>query len=169
MNVKKDILIYFDLITSLKTTQEVSGLSLAIDNLMSALFKSQKMSFEKALGLINEDLASKITQIFLKNNLDMNDKEQVSDFLDTLGDLIKKFKVIKLVLAFDPTRKTIENIHDFVSQNIGIGYILDIEVLESVLGGAVVIFNGQYKDFSLRRTLEETFVNKSGEILRLIR
>ena len=169
MNVKKDILIYFDLITSLKTTQEVSGLSLAIDNLMSALFKSQKMSFEKALGLINEDLASKITQIFLKNNLDMNDKEQVSDFLDTLGDLIKKFKVIKLVLAFDPTRKMIENIHDFVSQNIGIGYILDIEVLESVLGGAVVIFNGQYKDFSLRRTLEETFVNKSGEILRLIR
>ena len=163
--MKKDVLIYFDLITSLKTTREVDDLSLEIDNLMFALFKSEKMSLEKALSSISSNSANRITEIFEKNNLDMIDKEQVSDFLDTLKDLIKKFKVIKLILAFDPTRETIENIAEYVSENIGIGYILDIEVLESVLAGAVVMFNGKYKDFTLRKSLEETFRDKREEIV----
>lgn len=166
--MKKDILIYFDLITSLKTTLEVDNLSLEIDTLISTLFTSSKITLEKELSSISSNSAKKITEIFLKNNLDMTDKEQVRDFLDTLKNLIKKFKVIKLILAFDPTRATIENIHEFVSKNIGIGYVLDIEVSESVLAGAIVMFNGKYNDFSLRRNLEEVFANKSEEILKLI-
>lgn len=166
--MKKDVLIYFDLITSLKTTREVNDLSLEIDTLISALFKSEKVSFEKALTSISSNSAKRITEIFLKNNLDMTDKEQARDFLDTLKNLIKKFKVIKLILAFDPTRATIENIHEFVSKNIGIGYILDIEVSESVLAGAVVIFNGEYKDFTLRKSLEESFRDKREEITKLL-
>jgi len=161
----KPILIYFDLITSLKTTREVDDLSSEIDTLMSALFKSEKVSLQKTLTSISSNSGKKIMEIFSKNNLDMTDKEQVSDFLDTLADLIKKFKVIKLVLAFDPTRETIENIHSFICENIGIGYILDIEVLEGVCGGAVVIFNGKYKDFTLRKSLEETFKEKREQIL----
>lgn len=166
--MKKGVLIYFDLITSLKTTREVDDLSSEIDILMSALFRSEKASLEKALTSIAIDSAKKITEIFLKNNLDMTDKEQVSDFLYTLKDLIKKFKVIKLILAFNPTRATIENIHGAVSENIGIGYILDVEIDESVLAGAVVMFNGKYKDFTLRKSLEETFLTKREEILKLI-
>ncbi len=166
--MKKDVLIYFDLITSLKTTREVDDLSSEIDMLMSELFKSEKVSLEKALTSISSNSANRITEIFEKFNLDMTDKGKVRDFLDTLADLIKKFKVIKLILAFDPTRKTIENIHGFVSENIGIGYILDIEISESVLGGAVVMFNGKYKDFTLRKSLEESFRDKREEIVRTL-
>lgn len=165
---KKDVLIYFDLITSLKTTREVDDLSLEIDILKSALFTSSKMSLEKALSSISQASAKKITEIFSKNNFDMHDKELVHDFLDTLADLIKKFKVIKLILAFDPTGKTIENIAEFVSEHIGIGYILDIEIDKSKLAGAVVMFNGKYKDFTLRKTLEEVFANKNEEIAKLL-
>lgn len=165
---KKDVLIYFDLITSLKTVQEVDDLALEIDTLTSALFKSEKVLLEKALTSISEETAKKITEIFEKFNLDMADKTLIRDFLDTLKGLIKKFKVIKLILAFDPTRKTIENIHEAVSESIGIGYILDVEIDESVLGGAVVIFNGKYKDFTLRKSLEEVFANKNEGILKLL-
>ncbi len=163
---KKDVLIYFDLITSLKTIQEVDDFSSEIDTITSALFKSEKTSLEKTLSSISEASAKKITEIFLKNNLDITNNEQVSDFLTTLKDLIKKFKVIKLILAFDPTRATIEKIHEAVSENIGVGYILDIEVSESVLAGAVVIFNGQYKDFTLKKSLGEVFALKRKEILQ---
>lgn len=164
--MKKDVLIYFDLITSLKTTREVDDLSLEIDTLMSELFKSEKMSLEKALTSISSDLAKNIKEIFSKNKFDMDDKKEAMDFLDILKDLIKKFKVIKLILAFDPTRKTIEKIHEFISEGIGIGYILDIEVDESFLGGAAVMFNGKYKDFSLKKSLEETFKEKREQILQ---
>jgi len=162
--MKKDILIYFDLITSLRTTQEVASFVSEIDALMLTLFKSGKVSMEKALGSISVDSASRIMQIFSKNNLDINNKDTVARFFETLKKLLKKFKVIKLVLAFDPTRKTIENIHNFVKDALGIGYILDIEISEDLLGGAIVIFDGKYNDFTLKKRIEDTFEAKNKEI-----
>lgn len=164
---KKDILIYFDLITTLKTTQEVTNLVSEIDTLQLAFFKSGKVSMEKALSSISVDSAEKIMQIFSKNNFDINDKDTVTDFLETLKGLLKKFKIIKLVLAFDPTRRTIENIHNFVKNTIGIGYILDIEVSQDLLGGAIITFNGKYSDFTVKKTIEESFADKNT-ILKLI-
>lgn len=166
--MKKDVLIYFDLITSIQTVQEVDELSLELDVLISTLFKSEKMTLEKALSSIRTKSKDMIMEIFSKNNLDLANKDTVRDFLDTLKDLIKKFKVIKLILAFEPTPKTIENIHEFVSENIGVGFVLDIEKDESVLAGSVVIFNGKYNDFTLRKSLEETFKGKREEITKLL-
>lgn len=158
---------YSDLINSLKTREEVNNLTLEIDKL-ETLSISSKMSFDKAIEAISQTTSKKIIEIFKKFNLDFNDKELISDFLQTLKDLIKKFKVIKLILTFDPSLKTIENIHEFISQNLGTGYILDIEIDRSVLGGAVLMFNGKYKDFSLRKSLEEVFANKKEEIAKLL-
>lgn len=166
--MKKDILIYFDLITSLRTTREVADFVSEIDALLLAFFKSEKTPIEDALTSVSADSARKIMQTFSKNNLDINDRDIVSGFLDTLKKLLKKFKVIKLVLAFDPTLRTIENIHNFIKDTIGIGYILDIEVSKEVLGGAVVVFNGKYNDFTLRKNIEDAFEAKKQEIQKLI-
>ena len=155
---KKDVLIYFDLITSLRTTQEVAGFASEIDTFM----------LENTLDSISEDSAKKIMRTFSKNNLDINNKNIVVSFFKTLKELLKKLKVIKLVLAFDPTRKTIENIHNFVKNIAGIGYILDIEISEDVLGGAVIIFNGKYYDFTLKKSIEDTFEVKNKEIQMLL-
>lgn len=156
-----------DLMTSLKTTKEVDELSLELDSLTSALFKSAEMTLEKVLSSIRTKSKDMIMEIFSKNNLDSTNKETVRDFLGTLRELIKNFKVIKLILAFEPSQKTIENIHNFVSENIGVGFVLDIETDESVLGGSVVIFNGKYNDFTLKKRVEEVFADKNA-VLRFI-
>lgn len=153
--MKKDVLIYFDLITSLKTTQEVENFISEIETFM----------LKKNLDLISTVSAERIREIFLKNHLDISNGNTVDSFFETLKSLLKKLKIIKLVLAFDPTRKTIENIHNFVKDAVGIGYILDIEVSEDVLGGAIVMFNGRYSDFTLKKTIENTFGTKNKEIL----
>lgn len=155
--MKKDILIYFDLLISLRTTQDVEDLATEIDTFIQ----------KKSLDLINVDIARNIRQIFTKNKLDINDPDVVSDFFHTLKGLLNRFKVIKLVLAFVPTYKTIENIHDFIKEILGIGYILDIEILDELLGGAIIIYNGKYFDFSLKKRIEDTFIQKNKEILQL--
>lgn len=160
--MKKDILIYFDLITSLKTMQEVASFVSEIDTLALAFFKSEKVSMEKALSSVSTGSAEKITQAFSKNNLNINDKDTVAGFFTTLKELIKKLKIIKLVLAFDPSYKTIERLHNFVKDTLGIGYIFDIEISPEVLGGAIVIFNGKYADFSLKKTVENAFADKNA-------
>lgn len=166
--MKKDVLIYFDLITSLKTTQEVADFISEIDTLMLTFFKPGKISLEKALTSITADRAQKIMQAFSKNDLDIGSKTAVTGFFETLKKLLKKLKIIKLVLAFDPTRKTIANIHNYVKENIGIGYILNIEVSEDLLGGAVIMFDGKYSDYSLKKSIEDTFKTKANEIITTI-
>jgi F0F1-type ATP synthase delta subunit len=162
--MKKDILIYLDLIASLKTTQDVINFTHEIEVLLSTFFKPERTSIQEGLDSISVGSAQKIIGTFSKNNLNINDKETVISFFNILKELIKKLKIIKLVLAFDPTHKTIENIHNFIKENMGIGYILDIEVSENILGGAIVIFNGKYNDFSLKKSIEDTFSEKQKEI-----
>jgi F0F1-type ATP synthase delta subunit len=155
---KQDVLIYFDLITSLKTTQEVSNFVSEIDTFLRC----------RTLDSISTNSCEKIKQIFTKNNLDIDDNDTIAGFFETLKELLKKFKVIKLVLAFDPTRKTIENIHNFVKDSLGIGYVLDIEVQENILGGAIVMFEGKYNDFSLKKSIEDTFRNKESQAISYV-
>jgi F0F1-type ATP synthase delta subunit len=163
--MKKDVLIYYDLITSLKTTQEVESFVSEIDTLMFEFYNTKGLLIHKALDSISFGTVGKIMQAFLKNNLDINNKDTFVSFFQTLKILLKKLKVIKLVLAFDPTRRTIERIHNFVKDNIGIGYVLDIEAYHDILGGAIVIFNGKYKDSTLKKNLEEVCRSRRNEIL----
>lgn len=165
--MKKNVLIYFDLITSLRTTQEVASLVSEIDTFLLTFFKSEKSSAGKSLSSISVDSAEKIMRTFSKNNLDINNKNTVVNFFKTLRELLKRFKVIKLILAFDPTRKTIENIHNFVKDIVGIGYILDIEISEDVLAGAIIMFNGKYYDFTLKKSIKDTFTLNNKDILQL--
>lgn len=163
-----DALIYLDLITSIKTTREAAEFLSEIETLQLAFFKSEKVTIEKALDSISEDFTQKIMQIFSKNKIDTNDKDAVTGFFETLKKMIGKFKVIKLILAFSPTNKTIGNIHDFIKETVGVGYILDIEVSEDVLAGAVVMFDGKYCDFSLKKSIEDAFANRNTEIMKFI-
>ena len=165
--MKNDILIYFNLITSLKTKDDLDRLSSEIDSLLASVFETGNHSFENTLESISVKTTKKITEAIKKNNMDIADKELIKSFLETLKKLLGKFKTIRLIIAFEPKEETIENIHNWVSSNLGEGYILDIETNKGLLGGAIVMSsNGEYRDFSLKKTLEETFENKKEEITR---
>lgn len=156
--MKEDVLAYSELITSLKTTQDADDFTAEIE------FFLQKGTLDE----ISTITAQKIKEAFTRNNLDINNKDSVAAFCANLKELLKKLKVIKLVLAFCPSVKMLENIHNFVKENIGAGYILDIEILDEVLGGAVVMFNGKYADYTLKKTIEESFKDKREEIARAL-
>jgi hypothetical protein len=166
--VKRDVSIYFDIITSLRTTKEVESFVGEIDALMLKFFESEGVSMVKMLDSISEDSSLKIRQAFAKNNLDFSNRDAVSKFFKTLKEIIKKLKTIKIVLAFDPSTKTIENVHNFITDLLGIGYILEIEVFQEILAGAIVIFNGKYIDFSLKKRIEDAFKEKADQIVSAI-
>lgn len=164
--MKSDILIYFDLITSLRTTEDLDDFSSDIDSLLTSIFKTEGKSFDNALETISVNTAKKIKEAFKKNALDMENKEVARNFLEGLKDLLGKFKIIRLVVAFEPSHEIIGNIHNWVSSNLGEGYILNIETNQILLGGAIVVFNGEYKDLTVKKSLEAAFSTKRKEILR---
>lgn len=168
MIVQNNILIYFDLITSLETREDLDQLSSEIDSLLASIFETTNQSFDTALRSVSLDTAKKIREALTKNAMDIANKEQIRNFLTGLKKLLGKFRTIRLIIAFDPSEKAIENIYNWVSSNLGEGYILDIETNENLLGGAIIVFQGKYKDFSLKKTLENVFSANKEEITKLV-
>lgn len=163
--MKNDILIYFDIITSIKTVVRMNSLLSEIDHVLESLFITAPKSLENTFKEISFDTATKLKEILKKKGLNLEDKENIKDLLAVLKELLKKFKVIKLTLAIDPSYKTIENISKWVSLNLGEGYLLSTETDETLIGGAVVVFNGRYNDLTLKKNLRTVFNTKRNEIL----
>lgn len=160
MIVQNSILIYFDILTSLRTTEDLNELSFEIDNLLSSIFETNNQSFDKALKSISIDTAKKINDAISKNGINTANKELIRNFLDGLKKLLGKFKTIRLIISIDPSHNVIENIHNWVVSNLGEGYLLDIETNQNLLGGAIIEFDGKYKDFTVKKDLENVFLSK---------
>lgn len=163
--MKNDILIYFDIITSIKTVAQMNHVSSEIDHLVESLFTTAPKSLENTLNEVGIDTATKIKEMLKKKGLKMEDKEEIKNLLVGLKELLKKFKVIKLTLAIDPSFKIIENMSKWISSNLGEGYILNIETDETLMGGAIVVFNGTYNDLTLKKSLQIVLDTKRKEIL----
>lgn len=72
-------------------------------------------------------------------------------------ELISKLKVIKIVLAFNPTQGVLDLIHDFFLKNYQSRILVDVEVDSEIIGGAKIFFNGKYFDSTILKKINEKF------------
>lgn len=154
--MKNNSLIYSDILKSLKTVEEAEEFSSQIDILLKNLFKTQAQPLEESLKkLIDLKTSGIIKQAIKDKDIDPSDHAAIENLLNDIKEEIQKLKVLKLCLAFNPTTEIIEDIFDWVLKNIGNGIILDIEKDESIIGGAIIVFEGRYKDLTIRKRFEE--------------
>lgn len=73
---------------------------------------------------------------------------------ENLADL----PVLSMTLAFTPSRDFLTDIIKGLREQYENNLILDILVDENIIGGAVVTYKGQYRDYSLRKRLEENII-----------
>ena len=159
-------LLQYDILGYIKTVDQLEDFSLEIDTVLSGLFKARNKNIDEVLDkTVGKSTADTLRKIIEKNKIDSFDYSSLDKLLNNLKEDLKKIKVLKISLAIDPSKEQIEHIFNWVKENLGEGIILDIDKDESILGGAVISFNGQYKDFSLKRALEKIFKNKKAEIM----
>lgn len=157
-------MIYSDILSNIKTSENSRELLSEIDLLLEGLFKTQD-GFEAKLNSISAINSEKLRIAFIKNNISSN-KEMIKEYLNLLKVELQKLKTLKLSLAFDASEHTIDNLFVWVIQNLGSGIILDIKKDKTILAGAIIEYEGKYEDLSLRKRLEEVFVTKRDQILK---
>src|SRR3989338_487144 len=159
-----DKLLYSDILRDIKTVGELEDFVLEIDTILGSLYKGENKTTDEILGKkVGKSTAVKIKKLIEKNKINTFDYPAVEKLLSGLKECLKQSKTLKMSLAIDPSQETIGHIFNWVLENMGDGIVLDIDRDESILGGAVISFNGLYKDFSLRRALEEVFNSKKAE------
>ncbi len=90
-------------------------------------------------------------------------------FLENLRSALDSMRILRLDLAFDPTDEAVEKIHAWVSREVGEGILLDIDIDKTILGGARIMFEGKYQEYTLEKMIESVLAREREEILRLIK
>ncbi|MBU0569154.1 hypothetical protein KKB40_00040 [Patescibacteria group bacterium] len=167
---------YSEILSKIKTAEDAEKMIEEIDILLNSMYFVKDDTFDKqdprkvAEQSFDLILKSKIRAWTAQILINEFSKEGVNKtvFLQELKNKLESYKIFKLDIAFEPTRDFIEKIYDFVSKNISDEILLEINYVPGLIGGAVMVFNGKYRDFSLKKVFDEEFEKNRGEVLKLL-
>jgi len=154
---------YNEILSHIRTKSEAWQLEDEADLLLDHLYKGKADVFDLAL---KNDLRAWVSELLLRTFA--NPEIKKDKYLRGLKVAIAKLRELKLTLAFEPTQNSIEKIHDWVIKNVGVGIILDITFNPTIFAGAIVIFEGKYRDLSLRNKFREQFGENRERIFQIL-
>ena len=137
--------IYSDIANLIATKADLNLMNSELDLLENSLYKTGVNSFDSVLReKVREGLRAII-------------KEPAD--LKKVKEYVNQIKFLELTLAVDPTKKTLDRIINWVAETINQRVALDIKIDQSIIGGAVIIFEGKYFDGSVKAKLEKITQN----------
>lgn len=148
----------------IKTSQEKKEFLQCIYALKNSLFK--KDEFTKTLI---DKTPAKYSDYITRALNGKSDRGSVESLLDQLENKLKKLKEIDLTIAFTPSKSSIEKIYSWVSRNLGVNIVINLNIDPELLAGAIINFNGIYKELSLKKLIETGFLTKKDKINQLLK
>ena len=151
------------LLSKIRTTGERDKLETELDVLLSNLFEHKGQGFEIALRTQVRSWVAAEIQNGLPDSVDA-----IQGYLTSWQDKLSKLKTLKLKIAFEPTDSSIDKFLDFTRKNIANDVILNIEVDPAIYGGAEITYEGQYRDYSLKRLFNEEYRAQEEELKKIL-
>lgn len=150
------------ILADIDTKLERDALMLELENLLDSFFVSKRNTFEKLDEIVSFDRREKILESCKLNSIDVSDMASFKDFCTQLLTKIKELSVIELTLAFSPPRLMLDRVSQWFDHVLSKKIILEIKVKPEILGGVRVSYHGLYRDYSVKKLLEEKI--KAGKV-----
>jgi len=149
---------YPEIVSALATTRtEVNMLLSELDLLTRSLYMVNKGNFTEVMETgIRAKTALSISQLVNEKN-----REQV---LNGLRDAINLLNYLGLTIAFEPNMEIISKLNTWVKQNVGPNVALDITIDKSILGGAVIEYNGRIFSSTIQTKVKDYFINNNVNV-----
>ena len=159
--------IYTDILAKVQTTSDAEALMNQLDQMLANLFRIDKVTFEKNVNHnLNYDIANALKNTIATSGITYANHEEMKSFLTGLKEELKSCQVMTLTIACKPSAELVNSICDWVNENLGRKVLLEVNVDPYILGGAIIIFNGVYMNFSVKKKLEDIFVKNQEAILK---
>jgi F0F1-type ATP synthase delta subunit len=152
-----------DLISTTYTKDDLDTLYYEIDELLEGLYESGEESFDRVL----EDVVRVKIADQLKNLL-QETKMSKSDILKKLRGELDNIELLRLSLAYEPSRKSVRNISRWVKANISNYVVIDTHYSKQVMAGCVVEYKGNYIDYSLKNEFKSLVQSKKEQINEIL-
>lgn len=143
---------YEAVLDQIQTVDDLLLLQEELDKLSKSLYKTSQTKFEDVLT--NEVRGS--TASAMRKELEKFSGNK-NEYLEGLAEEIKNFKKIEMRLAFEPSEAAIRRFSNWVKNEAGRNSVLEIRYDRSILAGVILVFKGEYRDYSVRRKLKDYY------------
>lgn len=148
----------------IKTEGEIHKLSSLIDKLLSQIYKIGGLDISGFLNDQGHETADLLKKLLEEEKIDFSDARLTEDHLNHIKESLSSAKVVNLTIAIEPSTEIIDRLSLWVKSNLGDESVLDLKTDQSILGGAIISYEGLYKDYSLKNSLEKIFSEKRNQI-----
>lgn len=145
----------------IRTSYDAELFEQELETLSESLYKGDQV-LERAL---REKVRFKISK---KVRDDFKKVEDKAKYLSDLKKALSKVARVNLVCAFEPSESSIERFYQFLKDEIKKDLILDIGYDPQIIGGAIVIYQGMYRDFSFKKIFEDEFEKGRSQFIKMI-
>jgi len=154
---------YSELTKLARTEEERETLREELKTLSASLYERQG-AFEEALARRVRPATAETIQAILTET-EVSDRAK---FFEEAHKALEFLKVLELSVAFDPKGGSIERIWQWVRKNVGERIILKFTVERSIGAGAIVVYRGKFRNYSLKKLLEDYFEASRGSLVQLL-
>ena len=140
-------------------TEDLKDLTRQIDSILDIIYVDDKKALmEKLTGKLPQHIFDIIAGLFAKKILSGNPKD-VEEYFVSLNSYLSKIPRIILTIAFKPNVEFLKTLSFWFEKNLGKKVILDIRVREDLIAGALVEYNGKFKDYSKAKLIPAITLN----------
>lgn len=150
------------LLTLVKTKKDAVMLMSGLEETIQSLFTVKETPQVLIAKHVSLDKKGKLIEMMQQEGVALSNSESIQDFFKTLIDALAQIPSITVTLATDPKEETILYISQWIQTVVKKDVLLDIAVDRSLIGGASFVYNGIYKDYSLKKALTQYYSNKKS-------
>lgn len=126
-----------------------------LDMLESHLFNIKVDILEKMGEYFPHDKKEKLLEAAKDSSVDVKDPQEFQGFIKDLRKEIEALPIVILRIAYEPTEKSLKILSGWFVRTYGKKVLFDLIIDRSLVGGAVIEFNGRVKDYSLKTYLKK--------------
>ncbi|MBU3978588.1 F0F1 ATP synthase subunit delta, partial [Patescibacteria group bacterium] len=139
-----------------RTTDDLVKFDEEMDLLLQSIYYVDKDMLKDALEkTVRIRVATVMRKLIQRDTL--SKREEINALFLSVYKTICSLPMLQLTLAFEPSEAVIDNISRWARQNLAAGILLDLSLDRSVLGGAMIMYNGRFYDLTLRKNLQGIF------------
>ncbi len=164
-----DTALFEQIISKLRLKSEMTAVLICLDEFSNDFFAPKgDEEIQRVFDNLPPELGQILKDHLLKQEITHENHGLMTKAIDELKERLRTLNVIQLTLAFQPDEDAISIFSDWVKKNVGPTAIIDLQFDKTIVGGALIISSGQYKDYSVRKKLGGRFQIQREEIMGLL-
>ncbi|MCD6528259.1 F0F1 ATP synthase subunit delta [bacterium] len=147
--------LFEELAEKIKTKEELIFYLEELSQAQQAVFKGGRILLsEKLKGKISEEFKKFLEKMEERKMLSKNPDQQYS-FLEKIKKYLLSLPEVKLEIAFSPSNEFLKKISLWFEKKLNQKVILDLTVNPKIVGGAIIEYQGNWRDYSLAKEIDK--------------